>query len=219
MNGLSINQKLHIKAGSTGERYISRIQEIKGNQFSITIPSNASGELLLASGQEVHVEVFVENGRLIFETRVTGRKRDNVPLITLALPVTVKRVQLRNFVRMPLTMEVPYLPIGPEELNMLDKLNLSQRGIAMDISGGGIRLSTSTLLAVDQLVALRLTLAEGRINRFLTVAGCVRRVEERELNGHRMYAAGIEYHLLQERERDLIIGFVFRKMRQKVKDG
>jgi c-di-GMP-binding flagellar brake protein YcgR len=131
------------------ERFKCKLVERKGNQLYIDYPTNASTgrTAYLMIGSELLVSFVNKDQQAFrFQTVVTGRVKDKIPMISLAYPGEdhVNRIQRREFVRIDVTLDVAVHPVNNEFQPFV--------AVTTDISAGGaaIILPKSTKLKQDQ---------------------------------------------------------------------
>ena len=135
-----------------------------------------------------------ERGLFGFTTVVLAARLQPEPLLRLAPPERVERVQRREWVRLdvrlPVRLERPGNP--PEVLEVR----------TLDISGGGLRLLSPRPLRPGELVRLQIAFPGGWEVR---ATGRVVRAEAVEREQHE---AGVEFVEIDPRLQDRIAGFI-----------
>jgi len=184
-------------------RYKSSIIDLTETDFTIQPPFLKTGELNLRTGESVEVELLGDRARLRFTTPVLKRLKEPLPAFVLRRPrpEDVRRIQLRQFVRVPLVQEVRYRLAEPGTSPW-------REGMSLDLSGGGMRFLTADRLAPGTrvLVALELPLEGVKV----TLPALVKRSEPGP-EGTGQFQLGLAWDGISERERDLIIKAVFQK--------
>ncbi|OEF97278.1 hypothetical protein BHF71_03855 [Vulcanibacillus modesticaldus] len=132
----NINQLIEISLGD-GEKFLykSRVADVLQEEINIELPINKeTGKIkLVPPGEEIEVIYFSnDQGQILFNTKVIGIKREQIPLLSIELPKDYKRIQRRNFLRVPASIETSYKIIGEgqREWNIVRTI---------DISGGGLQ--------------------------------------------------------------------------------
>jgi len=203
---LRINQNILVtRAGGEDDWYASSVQDINDREFCISMPAKESIPLILMSGEAVKISFIYDNSRFEFETRVKGRRHDNVPLYVLTLPKEYKKVQLRKFARVPVIMEVCYARI-PEE----GKQPVFNRGDCLDLSGGGIRLLIKEDYPVDTRLIIKFTLPFKTGPEEIEAVGRVVRTWSHEQV--RLQHVAVEFVKIYRRQQDLIVRYILSKM-------
>lgn len=156
-----------------------------------------------------------------FDTTVMQEITDNVPLYQLPVPRAVHTVQRRRNVRIPWTVELRYAALDEAE-TMLDpdqvfeKLEKHyadrlQSGLSVDLSGEGIGIITGESYEMNQRIAILI----DHPQLSLATWGRVRRITFNPDQGN--YRLGISFSQISEREKEKIIQFVFKKMRDQMR--
>jgi len=206
--GIQINQNIKVALDGEEEWYASNIQDVTDYDFCISIPVKASRPLVLKNGDWLIVSFVKGVTRFEFKTRVTGWRYDNIPMYALALPKEYKRVQLREFVRIPVILDVTYAVV-PEagETPVFFGSN------STDISGGGTRLLLDKEYPAGTKLMLRFALPLKTGNEDLEVVGRVVRTwfDERL----KLYHTAIQFIEISRRQQDLIARYVFMKMSER----
>lgn len=140
---MKVNQVLHLEVHAPGEetdsgkqrKYKARIADLSPDQIAIEVPiEEKTGRFaLLEIGTQVSVEFKSAEGvKHYFDTEVTGRRTDAVPLIELRRPAAeeISRLQRRTFLRVPAALEVACK--FREHLQFL--------AVTEDIGGGGLSI-------------------------------------------------------------------------------
>ncbi|WP_227767212.1 flagellar brake protein [Zhaonella formicivorans] len=209
---LVVKRKVELVRENDPVTYKSMIQEVGQDSFAVDVPSYRGQALVLRPGETITVKITGEKEQFLFSTRVLGRKKEPIPLYYLAKPAEVQRIQLREYVRLKTVLEVCYKMLEVEELENLHMLNPSKRAFTVDISGGGVQLALEEELPVNKLLYLKIVLpgyehqpiyAVGRVKRFLPAG-----------EFQPKHYAGVHFEKIAERDRDVLICYIFEKMRK-----
>lgn len=200
------------------------VQEVGGNQFSITIPVARGSYKFLEQG--AIYEVILYNGKQTYGLRakLMGKKTGNIPMYVLKVVKELGQVQRRENVRVPTNLNFVFS--CNENLLKLEfdndhyvsyKKQLGKylsEGIILDISAGGINFSAREKFRVGCPLLLFI---EFEDLRFMT-RGIVRYHRYRgEQGGLMVNNYGVEFTGLDSRFQEEIVKRVFKMMR-KVKD-
>lgn len=206
---LKINQKIEIV--NHNEKQKCNIQGIGEKYILIDAP------ILLHS--ERFVEYIVLNDGEIYrcKSRLLGKKTENkICLAVITKPESIERIQRREYYRLQILMEIGYSIL---------KSNKSSEGIknisgelmenmktayTIDISGGGLKITTNEKIPRDKKIVVRLNIPET-----IYVVGISLRCEENEDN--RTFRISVKFTDIDSRTRDKIIRFIFNKMREILK--
>jgi c-di-GMP-binding flagellar brake protein YcgR len=163
--------------------------------------------LKLREGDKVQVQSPGATGMVIFSTRVVGWRRDAIPLIALALPKQVERIERRSFVRLSITVEASIAEILEKE-----KEPVWIRGQMLDISGGGIRIAVRKNFKKGSRVKVMFALPVGAVRENIIASGEVMRVHETNQSG--LLQIGVQFLDLPSKHQDSVIRFIFEKLKE-----
>lgn len=204
---LRIAQKIQV---SRDEKtwYNASIQNTGPNVLYITIPYLREHPLVLRRGDKVQVRFFLDDSSYHFETQVTGEAADNIHLYRLAYPDQITRVQQRDYVRLPVMLDVEY---APADAGAGAQDPAFTRATSVDISGGGMKLAVKQRVRENSSLLLRFVLPLKSKPEFLElkarVIRCIRTDSRREV-----YHLGLRYESINLRQQDIIVRFIFEKM-------
>jgi len=186
--------------------YKTRIEEVGEKILSVGALFQHGEVVPLREGTKVKLTFWDEAAAYSFQARIMQRIAVPVPLFVLELPDFVTKVQRRNFVRVPALYPVAFRSVTKEGLSDFHKAMMT------DLSGGGMRFLTEERVENNALLYTQVTLPNGELQTPVRVC----RAEKAE--DSKRYIVSVEFHDLQERERDKIIRCVFdiqRAMRKK----
>lgn len=162
-------------------------------------------------GDELIITCITENGIYRFPTRVADVEQDPMRL-TLALLKGTSHLQRRDFFRLSRPqIRVRYRPIeGPEDIVNGDLIEVPVK----DLSGNGIAL---IIPKEDELesgapVKIEIELFDGRIINL--VGEVIRCIPNQPINDRSLLC--IYFSLIEEKERDRIVGHLFREQLHRV---
>ncbi len=143
--------------------YKSIIQDVNEDTIYITIPANEGKYLPLNYNDKITVFYFDGEKIFKFKTIVTGRKVDKILLIALKRPEKMNRIQRRNFVRISLILKTYAALIDTKrdlkEIYYSNKCNTEFDFFdadIVDISGGGLKLSTKKEIEFDEEIIVNI---------------------------------------------------------------
>lgn len=197
---LEVNSKVNIIWNK--EPYKSLVQDVTENNITIDIPVYEGSYLTLKKDEEIELTYFQDSNYCYgFSCTVLGRKvENNIPVYILSNPFNVKKIQRRNFVRVPTVEYILY--------KNRSKDTEWKRALIKDLSGGGLRIQIEEFVEVMDKLLINIY----NENEKLQVTGeIVRIVEDRE---NKSYICGINFVDIDERTRDKIITKVFYLIRR-----
>jgi c-di-GMP-binding flagellar brake protein YcgR len=206
---LELNQALRIlpEEAKWENWCVTTIQDISEISFFIAIPVRKTIPMMLREGDRVQVQIPGPTGIILFSTKVVGWRRDAIPLIALALPKQIERIERRSFVRLSLLMEAS-LAEQPEE----GKEPVWIRGQMLDLSGGGLRIAVRKNLKKGARVVVTFSLPIGSSKEQIQSLGEIMRVQETGQAG--VVQVGVQFLDLPTKFQDSIIRFIFEKLKE-----
>lgn len=194
--------------------------------LEIGMPTDGGKMVLLSLGVRYEL-VFYSKGNLY---RCVGQvkeryKSDNLYMLSMELKSNLSKVQRREYYRFECLMDIEYYLISGEEAKLKDGnqilarhiLNfpddLSRRGTAVDISGGGLRFISEELLEQKTMVLVKLPLDSAAGQRELWIPGMI--LQGRTLEGESTkYEHRVMFHMKDSRMREQIIKYIFEEERK-----
>lgn len=200
-----INNKIEISWNDG--YYKSNIENVDDKSIYISVPIKEGQYIPLRKGEQIEVIYYYKNDIYKFYTVVTDRKIDTIPLILIALPEEVFKVQRRMFVRVPIVCNIDYSKLENQSNPKRFK------AIMVDLSGGGMRIKFSEEVTLKSKILAYLPVGKEQ----LILKGEVVRVEKDE--DKKRNVCGINFIDLDERSREKLIKFIFQIMRDQMKKG
>jgi c-di-GMP-binding flagellar brake protein YcgR len=208
---------------------ISQIYDmIDETQLKIAMPIVEGRVIPLPTNARFDVCFFTSGGLYKSKFVVLDRFKENgLYVLVVELVSELKKYQRRQYYRLECTMDIEYLVVENELVDSLkddeeyvkEILDGSQlnKGIVIDISGGGIRFASRDKLDCNSTVLVKINIA---ISDGKSVYGVLGKVlnSSRMINNELMYEQRIEYSDIQNGDREIIIRYIFeqeRRMRQK----
>lgn len=168
--------------------------------LKIAMPSLKGRFIPLPRGDFIYITAISSKVVYAFSSRVIdyGRDESNFLVMYVTIPPTVKRVQRRRFVRIPLVLNGTYtLPGDLREYRFMTR----------DFSAGGMLMCTNNVLPLGQPIFINLDL--GNIKLSQQKAQVVRTAGKNEVTG--FYEYGVQFmDMSPELERSLVV-FVFQQ--------
>lgn len=214
MEGIKFKVNNRVEVIFNEENFICNLQDIKEEGIAISIPIREGEYLPLKNGEVIQAYYYDKKSIYKFSSVVIGRERKNISLIWIAIPTKYKKIQRRKFVRVNLLLKVRYAVVRPDiklDINSIASLEFLD-AVALDLSGGGIRLNIKEKLKHNNHVVVELPME----NKEMFIIGKVVRVDKDEL-GNNTY--GIKFLNMNFNKQDKIIEYVFKIMREQMKKG
>ena len=209
---LQPNQRLEIMLldGST-EVYQSRIEEVHKTELIVAMPMSKGYPVLLYEGSKFTGNLLFPGGKYVFTSFFLGKALNPLPVWKISLPQNIHKVQQRSFVRVAARISV-HLTYSekkgePPREELIDhSLILDSK----DISGGGVSLIAKHALKYGQIVQLSMQVPGEDGDELIESLGTVVR-SEKPTEDSPFFWVGIRFESIQERDRQKIVRFVFKK--------
>ncbi|TDA69402.1 MAG: hypothetical protein D9V47_05770 [Clostridia bacterium] len=208
---ITVNQRVALKHQSDPQVYHSLVQDVGENWFTVQVPTIRGIEMRLHPGDEVETDLYAEGMRYHFTAPVLGRTTDpqGIPLYRLAIPSQAERLNLREYVRWRVAVDVGYEVITDKDKDVLHLVKLHKKAPTIDLSGGGMQLLTKEQLAIDTLLLVQFELPPKKAIR---ATARVKRSVPRAEAGPPRYFTGMAFEDISVHDQEAVINFVFRKM-------
>ena len=181
----------------------------------LAVELQAAGEDYLTSppaGTEVRCAVTGDNCVYRFAVGFRGCTRLPEHIWFLEKPETITRIQMREFVRVPLT-----LPARVKLPGAHGSTQNARETTLLDISGGGLAFVSTQ----EVLLASRIAVDIPNLPHYgrLRAAGDVRRATAVDTPAGRVYHVGIAFDGMTAREQDRLVSSVFELQRELLARG
>lgn len=204
---LDIGTKIILSRPKYNATYPSQVLEfINTNEIIISGPIRKGNYILVHKDEIVQILYYVENkGKYSFRAKVISHSLSSVYTLKLRKISDTHIVQLRDFYRLPVSLEVKksFEKEMKDDIQVLDEICE-----AKDISGGGIRLLCNYKHNIGDKVVCCFNINSTVIE----VKGTVVRVEEVDVF-HFNYSIGISFNDISELNRDQIVAYIFQQQR------
>lgn len=210
----------------------SVIYDIKEDgTLEIGMPTEAGRLILLTLGVRYEV-VFYSKGSLYRATGLIKEryKSDNLYLATMELVTGLTKFQRREYYRFECLLDINYVTLSTQEAEMIEKEmldvedmlenhvtaspeNVVHSGIAVDISGGGVRFVSEQKIADRTNVLIHLKLINQSNQRDFWVPGIILQGRRREGDMIR-YEYRVMFYMKDSKIREQIIKYIFEEERK-----
>lgn len=184
--------ELQLDQGDRATNFITRIEDIDDGLLVVEAPVRLSGSRQLTVGQKLRATVNKKDAAYDFDVIVAGIDTAKENLTSLKPISPAERSQRRRFVRIDIAGDVNYrvLEIDPRGTS---SLSVDKTGELLNISAGGILLTTRESLNANDVILLKFWLKGSQ--RLENIIGIVKRVEQsHEPEGPiEEYLVGIEF--------------------------
>lgn len=205
-----VNKKLELLVD---EKYFnSNIQDITEEYIAINVPMSAGEYLPLSKGTIIDVIYYEEENIYKFKSSVIGRRFENIPIILLAKPKEVQKIQRRKYFRVPLISSIKYKNLKNDPKTNPSTVEDSEyaKALLIDLSGGGMKVKVAESVNTNDFLLVSLTINNQNI---LIVGQAMRIVKDDEGR----FICGLSFEFLENTTREVIIKFIFQLMREQMK--
>lgn len=180
--------------------YFSRIEDM--NEKSITIAAPYARRVFLPPKyrKQYIMRVPGEGCAYFFRIHLLETIKDPIPLWVIAWPVDIERVQMRDFVRLAIILDVTVELLDSEEE---EKTFMT---LTRDISVNGVRIVLKHSLPIGTKLKVTLPI----FTEMLEVVGVVIRVSRTETEDKK-YEVVIKFEEIQEKIKAKILRFIYKK--------
>ena len=178
--------------------------ELKGEDFLyISMPISKGYTVPLKPGSIVKIVFFKEKNTYSFKAEIIENIWGKIPKIKIALKSPLKKIQRRKYYRLDAFIPTKFYPEKQE--------NKKYTGVIENISGGGMLLAASLDLKIGDIIKFRLNLKDYGV---LDLKGKVVRKNKNEKSLKYNYLYGIYFMDINEKNRDIIIKYIFEEQRK-----
>lgn len=187
----------------------SRVEGVRDNSLIIEIPLDESNGKLRAFsiGTELNCYYWGPDGsRYLFRSIVLSRENSDFPTLTISFPPQerIQRIQRRNYLRVPATIEVAVKGTGDKLYHFIAK--------TVDVSGGGIAITCKDQyqILVGNLLDCWIVVPLRSGLEYIPFTGRVVRVTPPKVPGGNQ-TVSIMYKQIKEPDRERIIRFCYER--------
>lgn len=210
-------QRIELTAtiGGTPTQFASIIEENTGDSLIIHMPSSEMADDRLIEGTVLEVTVHGEGNLYKFKTRIKERKMMGDMMLVLFRPGPggVEKTKPRSYFRLNVTLPMQYRLMRDE----VTPISEFKEGSILDISGGGCLFESKKNLDKGGTIEVNLELPTD--TEPVNAVARVSFVKTEKSTSGESHLAGAEFLMIEEKERDKIIRFIFDQQRDLVKKG
>ena len=193
--------------GETKEMLVSQIMDINDETIICTMPSRQGKMIVLEVG--TLIEAFFYTGNYIY--KFTVELRPETALV---------KFQRREFYRLKCTIDADIIPLTDEERKIFDVTGKlpdnfvmpEDKGIIVDISGGGLRLFSKKQYDADSIVNVSFPIQVGDRSRYMKLMAKVV-MSMRNQNSDSVYDSRLQFVNMQKEDTEDIVKYVFAQQR------
>jgi c-di-GMP-binding flagellar brake protein YcgR len=190
--------------------FFAKIKSAKDGVFLITQPQK-DGETMPYPGLPYAITCRIPKEAFVwsFETEITNVMGDTF-VLTMPEPDAVLREQRRSHVRANVNLKVQ------ASVHMANRYYAEHIVEILDMSGGGCQMSGDRPFIANAILRMKIPLP----TKVIEVHGKVVRANPFPQGANkRTYISGFAFTKVSEADRELMIKFIFEKMREDIKQG
>ncbi len=224
MIDFKLNRKIEVYAENELKMGASTVKDAGEESIFISYPMGPKGHVALTPGDIIKITYCGDENKFYeFMAEVDSIVTDDLtPLIKINKPSDYEVVQKREYVRIPIVLDVEFAimhektKIDNMKSNELKKSYKSKRwmkGYACDISAGGIGVVMQEPVEYGKKIIC--IILDEYFDRGYT--GRVVRVTEKMQGGKKLYTVGVQFLGLDYQAEEKLVKYIFQKMRKQLK--
>ena len=169
------------------------------------------------------IEAFFYTGNYIYKSDCTVKSRGkegNIFTVELRPETALVKFQRREFYRLKCTIDADIIPLTDEERKIFDVTGKlpdnfvmpEDKGIIVDISGGGLRLFSKKQYDADSIVNVSFPIQVGDRSRYMKLMAKVV-MSMRNQNSDSVYDSRLQFVNMQKEDTEDIVKYVFAQQR------
>ena len=221
-------------------RYVSRfLYQKSADEAVIEMPVKSGRMIPLEPNELFQVCFYTTKGLYQCQSQVVSRHyEDSLPVAVIKLRSEFEKLQRRQYYRMECLLQMEFCSLSEEEYDELlaqksdswsepaakvqsEEAQTNGRlrfysGVALDISGGGIRFNSSYEAQPGDIIALRIAFTEEEVRKIQMLFAKVLTVVPVQ-NRSGMFEHRVEFVSISNMERESIIRYIFLEERKRRK--
>ncbi|MFB6344798.1 MAG: flagellar brake protein [bacterium] len=197
---------LTLQSGSLEGTYTTRVASVKSRFLILDVPKVNGLYLPVSEDSNLMLKHYREGATFEAESSIELRSDDqDPPTIVVSVPDQAKRIQRRDFVRVPCEIDVTVRVLNLSENENTDSIPPSFSAEIDDISAGGVQIKGPHDLPENSEVELLFTLPTAETKMDEVFAEIVRESDGEDPP----YIMGLEFTSITENKRNDIIQYVY----------
>ena len=190
----------YIRDGAERQKWVTVVEAVIDRERVIVLMPMSGGELVrLPAGGRFEARFYTDLNILLYECEVVGNGNiEGTYFTTLKLLTEGERIQLRNYYRFFGTLDFKFSVL--KEITSFDEEPTMYNGVAVDLSGGGMRFVSPKRLAPNTDIHAVLPLSEEYIMALGQILDRVKAV-----NADRQFQYRVKFLALPDVDREKIV--------------
>lgn len=203
-------------------KYVSKLLDITNDEIiKISMPIHRGKIIILSDSFEYELYFYTPTGIFRGQANIVDRyKSNNVLVLAMELTTQLSKYQRREYYRLECLIDMKFIYFDAtliDDINIWNLLNdyeNQQKGIFVDISGGGGRFVTKEKLEVANNIIIIFSLPINNVVKEFTLMGHIIASDKVE-NKSGQYENRCKFIRVNKNERELIIKYIFEQERRK----
>lgn len=206
---------LNAKVDIGGNSYSSYIEDIDKESIYLATPIENGVPVMVRKKDDIKVAVHKSGAMYEFKAKVQDVYTRPLPMIKIPKPKKAKKIQRRNFFRLEKTLPVEFYVLDE---NGEKEISENKEAVILDISGGGVRLSTPEIIPVGSYIEITIYF-DDESGESVTCVGEVVYSRNVETERVKTYHYGVSFVALPTTTQDRIVQYTFEEQRKMRKKG
>lgn len=208
--------------------YFSKVLNTRDNgSIEVTVPMENEEPVLLPMNVRIEFWFYTSHGVYRCMAHIKDRYRKQGQRIFLLEPKTrLEKYQRRQFYRLECLIDLQYLPVTEEELQLEDAAEIRQKhkadfpedlpkeGVAVDLSGGGMRFMGYTETEAGRFLWVSIRLKNESVDYTMELIGKI--VSCKRIEGgssKKRYEYRVKFKVKSQKEQEKIVKYIFEQER------
>jgi len=195
---------------------VSEIESVEQDgSICVMTPIYEGKYLMVHIGVRMKIYTIIKNEYFIFTAKLTKRQtKGNFQVFILLVENELEKIQRRQFFRLDCNLKVKYREVTIEGDKILPKTRFIE-SLTRDISGNGLCIASNDIINEQTILECELDIKQ----KCITFIGTVVRLIKKETESNFKFGIGIEFTKIQNKDREMIVGFIFEEQRKLRKKG
>ncbi|MCX7708907.1 MAG: PilZ domain-containing protein [Clostridia bacterium] len=215
--GVKLELQLYDENGEAIKpQFVSELEWVEEGVAFIAAPIHEGVIFPVHIGTTMNVFFIHKDDLYKFKAKVLNRGvKDNIAYLKVSLLSELEKIQRRQFFRFECSTPIKYKVLDYYSQKDTSKIPF-KKATTRDLSGGGLCISTDEKVDLNKLVECELDLDEGKSVKFV---GQIVRSDLIKLEDVIRYELGVLFKKIEYKDREAVIGFIFREQRKLRKKG
>lgn len=202
--------------------YVSQIMDMQDGMLTCAMPIYEGHLIPLETGSQYDVFFYSKKGIYKAGCKVISRgKEGNIYVCQIKLITSLEKFQRRQFFRLPCTLDIKLTPMKDTEVLYylknkkmpIELSGTSSKDMAVDISGGGLRVISGVQYNKGTYLALAFALnLSGKMLDYCVLGQVIQAIKS-ETN-HQLYDHRVQFKEISKEIQEDIVKFIFEEQRR-----